>query len=117
MKQEKEMLQKMTDLLIAINKVAAPIPAIPAIAPIAPIPAIPQITISGDHDLLQKLDVKVDSLKEDIKGLSDGTTKQISDHETRIKTLENNTTKLMAYGVSAMLIIGFIQSLVLKFWK
>lgn len=43
---------------------------------------------SGDHDLIIKLDTKMDALKEDIKMLNDGTSTKISDHELRLRRLE-----------------------------
>lgn len=43
---------------------------------------------SADHDLIIKLDTKMDALKEDIRMLNDGTATKIGDHETRMRRLE-----------------------------
>jgi hypothetical protein len=43
---------------------------------------------SGDHDLLIELNTRMDGLKTDIQNLTHGTSKTISDHETRILVLE-----------------------------
>ena len=48
----------------------------------------------SDHDLLIELKTKMDSLKDDIKDLKDGTTIKIEDHETRIGKLESTNTFL-----------------------
>ena len=44
-----------------------------------------------DHDLLQRLDQKVDVLKQDIAELKNGTSTTISDHENRLRNLEQRT--------------------------
>lgn len=67
----------------------------------------------NDHDLLQRLDQKVDSLKDDIKDLKDGTSSKIADHEVRINTLETNntrTTVLLSIGIG---ILGILVSLLI----
>lgn len=69
------------------------------------------ITSSADHDLLIKLETKMDGLKEDIRLLSDGTAKQINDHEIRLNALETEktrTTVMLSIGVG---ILGLLVSL------
>lgn len=104
-------------ILRAIEKIAAPIPAIPPIPPIPPIPAILPVVPSGDHELLQRLDVKVDALKEDIRLLTDGTGKKIDEHESRIKTVETAVTKVWAYGTAMIFVVGLLEFFLLKFLK
>ena len=41
-----------------------------------------------DHDLLIRLESKVDSLIVDVKEVKDGTNTQLTDHETRIRVVE-----------------------------
>lgn len=72
---------------------------------------------SQDHDLIIKLDTKMDALKEDIQKLNDGVSKQIGDHETRIKVLEKGMTKLMAYGTAVIFAVGVVEFFVQKFWR
>lgn len=42
----------------------------------------------SDHDLLIVLHEQVKGLRGDIQNLSDGSTKQLNDHETRLRSLE-----------------------------
>lgn len=80
-----ELARELSRLANIVEKMTPPIPAIP---PIMPIPAIPPIVLSDDHNLLIRLDAKVDALKEDIKMLTDGTSTKINDHELRLRRLE-----------------------------
>lgn len=92
----------------------------PPIAPILPIPAIPAtppIILSEDHNLLIKLDTKVDALKEDIKMLNDGTNSKIEDHETRIRSNEKNITKILTWGTAAISVLGIIEFLLNRYFK
>ena len=66
------------------------------------------ISNSADHDLLIKLETKMDGLKEDIRSLSDGTAKQINDHEVRINSLETEKTKtntLLSMGIGILTLL------------
>lgn len=63
----------------------------------------------NDHDLLQRLDQKVDSLKEDIKEIKDGTAVKIADHELRLNKLETNNTTI---NVKVAIGIGILTLLV-----
>lgn len=64
---------------------------------------------TSDHDLITKLDVKMDNLKIDIAELKSGTTIQINNHETRITSNTSDIqvlqTQLKVWG--AALGIGF----------
>lgn len=44
--------------------------------------------MNNDHDLLIILNTKFDQMSKDIKGLADGTTVQLRDHERRIAAME-----------------------------
>jgi len=55
----------------------------------------------NDHDLLIRVDTKVDSLKDDIKDIKDGTATKIADHEQRIVSLESEKTR-----VTVLLMVG-----------
>lgn len=83
----------------------------------AKIAATPSAQSVSDHDLIVKLDTKVDALKDDIKLLNDGANTRQLDHEVRIKSLESTTTKLYAYGASLVFAAGVIQFFLAKFWK
>lgn len=68
---------------------------------------------NSDHDLIIKLDTKMDGLKEDIKNLNDGTTKQINDHETRIRSNSADIivvkTQIKVWGSAILLVMALIQ--------
>jgi hypothetical protein len=72
-----------------INNPIAPIAPVAPVLPIAPLPPVNNL----DHDLLQRLDTKVDALKDDIKAIQTGTSAQIDNHERRLNTLETSKTK------------------------
>ena len=77
---------------------------------------VANVKSSDDHDLIIKLDTKMDGLKEDIKALNDGTSAKISDHELRIKALEISITKVFTFGAVALIILGIVQFLVGKYF-
>jgi UDP-N-acetylmuramyl pentapeptide synthase len=62
---------------------------------------VTNLQTSGDHDLIIKLDTKMDALKTDIQDLKDGTTNKLASHELRLNALETSNTRL-----SVMLVIG-----------
>lgn len=79
----------------------------------------------ADHDTLIRLEGKVDTLSDDIKGLSNRITTQLIDHEARIKVLElwrhdfRLTWKLMVavatfigtvLGILSQVVIAFLHS-------
>ncbi len=49
---------------------------------------MPEIQSISDHDLLIKLDTKMDGLISEMVQLRDGNAKAIADHENRIRSLE-----------------------------
>ncbi len=86
---ERALVKKIESLIELVSKLVPATATIPILAP------------SQDHDLLTKLDVKVDALKEDIRILNDGTSSKISDHELRIRLLEKYVW--LAIGMLAVL--------------
>ena len=108
----------------AIEKlVNNPIAPIAPIAPVLPIAPVKQ----DDHNLLIKLDVKVDQIQFDVTELKKQNNIYVtqtehsevvkigSDHETRIRLLEVSVTKVMQWGVIALIILGIAEFLVQKF--
>jgi hypothetical protein len=73
--------------------------------------------LSQDHDLLQRLDTKVDALKDDIKSLSSGFSEKMNDHENRIRDNEKNITKIVTWGSALTVMIGIGEFLLLHYWK
>lgn len=58
---------------------------------------------SHDHDLLIELKTRMESLRNDIKDIKDGTAAQIADHEKRIFSIESSKTKtntLITMGIA-----------------
>src|SRR3990167_5026206 len=47
-----------------------------------------------DHDLLIRLEAKVDGVISDIKEIKDGTSMKIAEHETRIRQLEETNKEV-----------------------
>jgi len=97
----------------------------------------------SDHDVLTRLDVKVDGLKVDIRTLTDGTATRLSalekdkldveksyavlyksgvlesftDHEERMREVELKINKVMAWGAAAVLLINVVGFLVGRLYK
>ncbi len=86
--------KKLEELTQAISRIAIPIPAIPsipaipAIPAISAIPAIPQIITGGDHDLLQRIDTKLERVITDVQKLNDN-------YSSRIDKLETNKVEIV----------------------
>jgi hypothetical protein len=62
-----------------------------------------------DHDLLIELKTRMESLKDDIKDLKDGTTVKIADHETRLFALEGVKSKqntLLTIGIALLTVVA-----------
>lgn len=87
---DKNLSQKLDDVIQILSRIT-----IPAVVP----PVIP--LNSADHDLLTKLNEKVDGLIKDVKEINDGTSYKINDHELRLRKLE--TWGFTAIGVLAAL--------------
>lgn len=111
--------EKINRLIELMEKVAerpsAPIAPIAPIAPVAPVlPIIPPNP--DDHNLLIRLDTKVDALKADIAVLSDGTTVKINDHESRIRANEKSITQIMTWGSALIVVIGIAEFFLNHIW-
>jgi hypothetical protein len=69
----------------------------------------PSLQSIRDHDLLIRLDQKVDQVSVDIKDLKDGTSKTVSDHESRLRDIEEKKipaiNSRMAYWSGAIAVI------------
>lgn len=115
-----ELLIKMSEMLNAINKIAVPIPAIPAIPAINPIPqipaipAIPQILVSDDHNLLIKLDTKVDIMTKKVDELSTNTVSRIDKLENSVATNGQIIKTMQGEGSDREMRLRAIESWV---WK
>ena len=68
--------------------------------------------LAGDHDLLIKLETKLDGLIVDVKLLNEGTSGKLSDHEGRIRIMES---KILTWG-GALLAIQFISGIILWYF-
>lgn len=66
----------------------------------------------NDHDLLIRLETKMEGLKSDIRDLKDGTNNKIADHEKRLGALESSKTRqntLMSIGIGLLsLLVGLL---------
>lgn len=129
----KDLENKIDRLVAVMERIAAPIPAIPAIAPIQPIPAIPPIVHSGDHDLLVKLDTKLEAVSIAIGGLATkadlinhviddnkqhgGDGKRLDDLEIRMRAGEKVDTRIMTWGAAILLFMTIGQFLLGYLWK
>jgi hypothetical protein len=97
----------------------------------------------SDHDVLTRLDVKVDGLKVDIRTLTDGTATRLAalekdkldvkesypilyqkgvetlfdDHEDRMREVEIKINKVMAWGAAAVLLINVVGFIVSRLYK
>jgi hypothetical protein len=71
-----------------------------------------------DHDLLVELRVLMTELRRDMRDMKDGTGTILTDHETRLRSLEATANALLgkqsiiagAIGIAAGLVGSFIQS-------
>lgn len=96
-----------------------------------------------DHDAIVRISEKIDSLKEDVRDLKDGTAKRIDNLErdkqnlkdsysilykkemddfknemyTRIKTLEEGYAKMQMLGLAGVVFLGILQFVIDKFIK
>jgi phage host-nuclease inhibitor protein Gam len=66
----------------------------------------------NDHDILIEVRTKLEGLKKDIQDLKDGTSTQISDHETRIVNLEASRTKQIVITSIGTGLLSLLASLV-----
>ena len=136
MKQNNDQLARKIDALAEVVYKMVPPPAIPAIPVIPAIPAIPPIAPnSGDHDLLLRIDTKVERVITDVAKLNDNFANRIDalerekisktdydknelDHENRIreteKFQENLLGKLSIMSAAISVGVTFIVSWIAK---
>ncbi len=80
-----------------------------------------------DHDILVELNVTMKLLREDVKGMKDDTKVTLSDHETRIRTIEGDVGNVLATkaesdkitrigGLIVVFLAGVIQFIVSHYW-
>jgi hypothetical protein len=70
-------------------------------------------TMATDHDLLVTLNTEMKGIKEDIKNLRDEQVEKVSDHETRINTLEtSNIRQVVAISVGALWLAALTAMLI-----
>jgi hypothetical protein len=119
-------LKKLTD---AIEKlIANPVLPVAPVAPVAPVLPIVQ-TNTGDHDLLQRLDTKVDLIQSDITELKKQNTVYVNqtehnevvkiqvDHEQRIRNLETSNTRILTWGSMAIIAVGILETVLTIYFK
>ena len=69
--------------------------------------------ISGDHDLLVRLETLLEVLQKQVSGLSEGIFKQYDGHELRIKTLENSKIRQnVTMGIGIFILTTLVGMLV-----
>jgi hypothetical protein len=94
-----------------------------------------------DHDLLIRIETRMEGLKSDIKELKDGTSKRIdcleseklsthdsyavlykkdvdttlADQENRIRSNEKNIIRILTFGSLLLILIGIAETLIFKF--
>src|ERR1035437_5007879 len=119
--------KRLQDLTNAIERLVSR-----EVAPIAPVaPVLPVLPIAPqnhqDHDLLTKLDTKVDQIQNDVTALKNRDTIYVTkvehievvriqaDHETRTRILETATTRIMTWGTMAIIFLGIAEFLVQKY--
>lgn len=126
-----ELASALTRLTQIVERMTPPIPAIP---PILPIPAIPPLpTYSNDHDLLTKLDTKVDILQTTVNDIAKREDTHVTvmsfnshitdddkihaDHETRMRGVELSVARILTWGSAVMVTLGLAEFVILKVWK
>lgn len=82
---------------------------------------------SGDHDLLTKLDTKVDQIQADVTVLKNQDKQNITqvqhqdlcsktdDHEGRLRLLEQATTRILTWGTAGVLALGVLEFIINKY--
>jgi hypothetical protein len=118
---DKDQLKRLTELVqrLVDNPVAPVAPVLP-LAPILPVtPANPL-----DHDLLTKLDAKVDQIQIDVTSLKNQGNLYITqadhktvletqeDHEQRLRVVEKGITQMLTWGSVGIVVIEIIGIIV-----
>ena len=129
--------KRLEQLTLAIEKLVS-VPPIPAIPAVPAIPAIPPIIPDrSDHDLLLRIDTKVERVIHDVAQLNDNYSSRLEalehnklsdgeyekghvDHESRLRTVEKFQENMIGkFGVLAagisIVIAGIINWIVRKF--
>jgi len=125
----KDISRQLEDLKNAVQalvaKEVAPVAVIAPVAPVAPILPIVQQN-SGDHDLLTKLDTKVDQIQSDVTAMKAQNAQSPSraefsealkvqtDHEARIRSAEKTITQVMSYGAVIIFLVGVVEYFITK---
>lgn len=65
--------------------------------------------LANDHDLLIRIETRMEGLRTDIKELKDGTSSQIDDHEKRLQKIEK---KVNSYVITLSLYAGAVATLI-----
>jgi len=121
--------QRLETLTAAVQKLIST--SVAPVAPVAPIaPVLPVVQpYSGDHDLLTKLDTKVDAMQITLDKITSGLDKNITpeqhkeliqivqDHETRIRENTKDITKVMTWGVALVVFLGVIEFVINMYIK
>lgn len=111
-------LKKLTQVIEKlVNKQVAPVAPVAPIAPLAPINPF-------DHDLLTRLDTKVDQIQLDVTTLKNQGTIYVTqtdhkvvceiqdDHEKRIRDNEKNITRVLTWGSALVVLIGIVEFII-----
>ena len=103
---------------------------------------VQNVKTEGDHDLIIKLDTKMDALSVDIKDLKEGTAERIAnlelqklniqdsypvlykagvekmfdDHENRIRINTGRITQIMTWGAALMVMLGIAEFIISRLW-
>jgi hypothetical protein len=112
----KQTTDQKLDVLVGLMEkiIANPVAPVAPVAPVLPIAPL-TTTSTEDHVAIATLVVSVAAMdtkfsdkfadiKNDIKGLSDGTATQLADHETRIRTVEQYQQNLV--GKMSIIVAG-----------
>lgn len=77
--------------------------------------------INNDHDLLIELRTEMRGMREDLKTMSDGVSLKITDHETRLRSIEkltdNLNMKLLIGGVLLTFVGGIVSAVIIGLIK
>ena len=99
-KQLKLLTQSIEKLL---NKQVLPVAPVASVLPLAPVN-------TSDHDLLTRLDEKVDSIILQIKDINDGIGVKLNDHENRLRNLE----RYVWLAIGALAVLEIVMKFYLK---
>lgn len=89
--------------------------------------ALPTLQETNDHNLLIKLDTKVDNIQQDLTSLKNQHNGYVikpefievvriqADHETRTRVLERSTTQIVTWGSALVVFVGIVEFLINKF--